>query len=767
MKKQIKSMITSYTFRIFIVFFTAACIFTSSISYAIFYKSNDLLKKEIFLSNHRLLKQIKSNTESYLVDKLNLVLDTCFVEVVKRSGFNTFVDGEQNNPAFHYQLFKEISQLVYINDFINDFAVYSEVTDTCIAQSSGLSYHYLDTDKYAGNAMHEKIKQAWESAEKEFWISPRENTDQKIRTITYLQKLPRILFPNDSHNGIVAVELDQEKLFRSIAEIYDKQGELFVVDQAGRLFAHSDAGKLDQPLDPLLLNEIFPVQEEELKMVAIDGDSYAMICLLSEETGLAYVSLIPFSSFYEENIQLLNFILIMLLAGFPIIILLFVVIARRLYRPFKRIVLLARHDLDNTSSNDPEFLENTFRKLSAKASQMDQFVRDNREILTIRLFHNLISGKLNTREGLNERLKFLRTEMKEENFYLLSIEMDASISQALTAEEEEFIKHQTLKYCLDSFADYGVGIADTGHRLLLLLNLKEFPLSVLTGLQQNIMTELGIPANFSLSTAFCDLKEVPAVNKAVTSAHKYHFLYKYGNLFLQDQVAMWEQLHVTLTIPQLDQLRKWIMGGDTQAAVSWITDYFTPENLKKMSYQCVQTNLMQIINIIASLLHNSGRIKNISRDELLNRFYEIENVEECILWLNGLFRLYAENNRENAENTALITKIQAYIQEHIEEDISLSAIASRFYLSESHLSRMFKETLQVNFSDYVIEKRLDRAARLLVTCKDLSVSDIMSRLGYTTQSYFSRIFKARFGVTPTQYRRQSLVDRDGDASQGQ
>lgn len=113
MRKQIKSMITSYTFRIFIVFFTAACIFTASVSYAIFYKSSDLLKKEIFLSNHRLLKQIKSNTESYLVDKLNLVLDTCFVEVVQQSRFNTFVDGKQNDPASCYQLFKEISQLEY------------------------------------------------------------------------------------------------------------------------------------------------------------------------------------------------------------------------------------------------------------------------------------------------------------------------------------------------------------------------------------------------------------------------------------------------------------------------------------------------------------------------------------------------------------------------------------------------------------------------------------------------------------------------------
>jgi AraC-like DNA-binding protein len=96
-------------------------------------------------------------------------------------------------------------------------------------------------------------------------------------------------------------------------------------------------------------------------------------------------------------------------------------------------------------------------------------------------------------------------------------------------------------------------------------------------------------------------------------------------------------------------------------------------------------------------------------------------------------------------------QIRDYVMKHYRDKIYLSELAVRLGISESYLSRLFKRETGMNLTDYVAEVRVERAANLL-KFSDESIPRIAEYVGFPSQSYFGRLFKKSFQMTPREYR---------------
>lgn len=92
-----------------------------------------------------------------------------------------------------------------------------------------------------------------------------------------------------------------------------------------------------------------------------------------------------------------------------------------------------------------------------------------------------------------------------------------------------------------------------------------------------------------------------------------------------------------------------------------------------------------------------------------------------------------------------------YIYPHLTERITIEDIAQAVGLSPSYLSRLFKQEVGISLSDYIREKKLDRAQRLL-RFTDQSFAEIANILAFSSQSHFIQAFKSHTGMTPKKYR---------------
>lgn len=92
-----------------------------------------------------------------------------------------------------------------------------------------------------------------------------------------------------------------------------------------------------------------------------------------------------------------------------------------------------------------------------------------------------------------------------------------------------------------------------------------------------------------------------------------------------------------------------------------------------------------------------------------------------------------------------------YIYAHIKERITIEDLAEYTGLSASYLSRLFKKETGVSVSDYVREKKIEKAQHLLKYC-DYSLIEIANYLSFSSQSHFIQLFKDFTGMTPKKYR---------------
>lgn len=140
-------------------------------------------------------------------------------------------------------------------------------------------------------------------------------------------------------------------------------------------------------------------------------------------------------------------------------------------------------------------------------------------------------------------------------------------------------------------------------------------------------------------------------------------------------------------------------------------------------------------------------LKPIKYEELLTCFQRIQEQMNKELNIN-------EPEKHHSYYSQIINTTLEYIDDNI-KDASLESIAIKVNMSPSYLSRIIKEKSGKNFSTYLLEARMKKAANLLKGI-DYRHYEIAFMVGYDNPKNFSRAFKQYYGISPKEFRDQDL-----------
>ena len=141
--------------------------------------------------------------------------------------------------------------------------------------------------------------------------------------------------------------------------------------------------------------------------------------------------------------------------------------------------------------------------------------------------------------------------------------------------------------------------------------------------------------------------------------------------------------------------------------------------------------------------------KGLPRDLLPRFFADFHQAAE------RTFRVEERHQRSTgARFRRIVDQAIVYMQEHLDQSLSLAELARAVAVSPRHLTRLFKRMTGQTPIDVLIDLRLDKARELLRASGN-RVTDVCNEVGYTSLSYFVRLFKRRFGVTPGKYARST------------
>lgn len=113
----------------------------------------------------------------------------------------------------------------------------------------------------------------------------------------------------------------------------------------------------------------------------------------------------------------------------------------------------------------------------------------------------------------------------------------------------------------------------------------------------------------------------------------------------------------------------------------------------------------------------------------------------------------AQGKEKTLRGDSVVSNVEEYLAYHYAQDISLKHIAELYFMNEKYLGRLFLRETGKTFRQYLNDIRLEYAVRLLKeTC--MSVLQISLECGYSNVTYFNRVFKDKFGSSPSAYRKE-------------
>ncbi len=194
-----------------------------------------------------------------------------------------------------------------------------------------------------------------------------------------------------------------------------------------------------------------------------------------------------------------------------------------------------------------------------------------------------------------------------------------------------------------------------------------------------------------------------------------------------------------------------------------ITDLFGSTVEHFYSYNTLYQYMDNIFFVLKRYFLEKSYAHSITKLNMADAIQLYSGIESFTDFLIQGIKEYQEAGQNNSSHEkAFMDAIYQYIEQNL-ATVTLNSMAEHFHITAAHLSRTFKRYNEQNFSEYLSERKLQKAVLLLEQPSKISINDIAAELGYSTPSYFHTKFKEYYGITPSAYRKSRLTSSEQKA----
>lgn len=205
------------------------------------------------------------------------------------------------------------------------------------------------------------------------------------------------------------------------------------------------------------------------------------------------------------------------------------------------------------------------------------------------------------------------------------------------------------------------------------------------------------------------------------------------------------------------EIQNLIAKGIKKGAEEEVLSILSNANRKELFNEAESRRYFPILNTLCRVAAEEAGVPPIQihsiSENIASKLKSDSTIDECKFTLYVMVKAYCKAVRDLAlkNYSAPVYKTQKYILEHLSEDLSLEVLAANANVNPSYLSRQFKKEYGVTIVEFITKRKIAEAKALLETTTH-RVIDISETLGFSSHSYFSRVFFKMEGITPQEYR---------------
>lgn len=154
-----------------------------------------------------------------------------------------------------------------------------------------------------------------------------------------------------------------------------------------------------------------------------------------------------------------------------------------------------------------------------------------------------------------------------------------------------------------------------------------------------------------------------------------------------------------------------------------------------------------------SFNHIQSKMLSLIEEMQTRRFgqesFIILKVNDLVLRMNRI--IYEQKNpQQTSEELSLYQNIYTYIEEHLEENLTLEKIAEEFFVSKFYIAHLFKNNLGISLHQFITKKRLALCREAILS--NMNITKAYQTYGFGDYSSFYRAFKKEYGISPKDLR---------------
>ncbi len=619
------------------------------------------------------------------------------------------------------------------NDAISSIMIYYTNSNKVVNQQHAVSLEEMQNPKWL-NYIDELPNKAFNNK-----IFYSENLATRIMPFPYNSLKP---------SGYIIVEINLPKFFAAYSSseekfcIIDSNNALaYGNEEIYNIFAENAAAE-----DSVSLTELFD------KPAKISGKKYIFSVIDTPGNNFKHIKATEASRLFFEIRFFRN---IAIAVAFIITIIAFFIYKKHissLYKPIQ--TLLDTYGNSYTDRNTDGFnsISNMFATVLAQKEDMEKFYNKSKHALLQNILLNLCSGNFDDEQYILDSLDSVGFPINGRDYTVAIASLNDNSNKKISRE---------LIFDIPFPSVHIISVFLHDNKMVFLINtpLNYGKIIEIVHCIQDLMADnYKITCNFGIGNTYDALTKYHISFREALDALTYNVSSK-SIIHINDCIPHGKNDKFYFTSQQELQLIEAIKLANAQDALSTFDEIYSVLSATEYTPSFCSSLMWQIVNTLIRAFAAMGyEYSDIYGSSLINDFTKYIALTDKKHMYNYvkdkiITAIDFITNSHQHNNQLVVEKVKKFLNEHYTEDLSLDILTDITNLSYPYLSSLFKSTTGETIIKYVTDLRMERGATLLKDT-DTNINDISATLGYNNTRTFTKNFKATYGLTPSEYRKQ-------------
>jgi len=745
------------------------------ISIIMYLRVERVVKDEINRSNDFYLTQVQMYMDGIADDIKRLSVEVAFNNKIQEIiPYKTPFNDEQ-----YYRLYegvKEIKNYKISNSHINNFFIYLKNSNFIINENGSLeNKNYYDVFSNMNDSSYKKWLEIVQGDYKGGkFVSMPNNNNHGEKKIYYIISFPSLSETDISANFITGIDEAQLTKMSDNVESLNK-GQLMIINEDDNVIAGLNDGQLPDWLSYKKLGKQRGVVEGEYK-----GEKVVVSYVSSQVEKCKYLHIMPSSVFwqkleYARKIIYASIILCFALGGGMTYLLL-----RKNYAPMKNLLGELKgmpEHIEVNDSDEYQFIKKTITKAMDEKEEFNKRLISQNIVLKSRFIERLLKGNYGD-ISVNDSLTTYDINFDTQYFAVMlfyvedfsEVFLNQTNYNSLEAMKmAQFVINNVLEEL--AYDKFQVLATEADGMMAAIFNLKDEDLVdgkiQIMEIAEELKSFIEKYYRINFTAALSDIHEtIPGIAEGYNetlAAMEYKIIMGVDGVIPYDDTRLKINKDYYYPIEKEQQLINCIKAGDFENAKAVIEEVmeknFEEKDLSPQNAKCL------LFNLVSSILKTINDLNSVSADDFtleLNRIQEIvysKNVNRIKNDLEGILNTICEriNSNRKTKNNFIKDKVDEYIiNNYIDENLSISAIADYFDMHPSYISKLYKGQSGEGILDTINKVRIEKSKEIMKEQK-INLEEVAKATGYSNVRTFTRAFMKLEGITPGKYKESNQM----------